>query len=160
MFDNIEFINPPVMPWVWTDHERKIKIVQVAVALIAGARNVDFEIFENGEKIAINYVWPQAIFKPIDLFEDEIRSVVEPISINHPKIHSLTTQLLSSGITEKSLSKGKIIIPLPIKIQREIGTWKKKAVKKSDGTRIVLLEFKGYQENTHIKEADTTISFD
>lgn len=155
----IDFENAPYMTWVWMDHERKCKIVNVAVPMITGIKNINFSISEDGSKIFINYCWPSAIFKPKELFSDEIYDTMK-ISPDHPKIHSMSTHLLSSGITEKSNPTGRIVIKLPIRVMREEETWTKKPIKKDDGTRIVLLEFKGYGEKNHIKCADTTISFD
>lgn len=101
----------------------------------------------------IKYVWPGPIFNPKELFFSESSSQ------GCPKIHSLYTYLLSRGITSASRPKGKVEITLPIRVQREIETWKKHAIKCGDGTQIVLLEFQAFQENAIIKHADTSLSF-
>lgn len=148
------------MSWVWTDHIRKCQFVNVAVPTFSGVKDVNFRISEDGMNVKIQYTWPSSMFNPVQLFSNEIQELNSQTSVNHPKIHALASMLLSRGITEKSGPKGQIIVALPVKIQRECGSWTKKAVKKNDGTKIILLEFKGFQEDTHIKEADTNLSFD
>lgn len=72
----------------------------------------------------------------------------------------MTTHSLICNITEKSKPKGEIIVKLPAKAQREIDSWKKKAVKRDDGSKIILLELKAYQDDIIIQDADNHISFD
>ncbi len=72
----------------------------------------------------------------------------------------MQSHMLACGITENSKPRERVMIRLPVQIQRENGTWVKKAVKKPDGTRIALLEFKAYQECLIINDADTKINFD
>lgn len=156
----VEFSNPPVQTWVWTDHIRKCKFVQVAAPIFAGSKNVNFVISEDGMSIILNFNWPTPIYRPNELFEHEINAIVQPITSDHPKVHSLTTQLLENGVTEKSNPKCAVKIYLPLKIQREAGSWTKKAIQKVDGSKVVLLEFKGYQESSYIKDVDTNILFD
>lgn len=162
-FENVttqsQFIHPPIIKWMYVDHIEKCTKVFVAVAMVAGIADIKFEISENGKYITIEYTWPTALFRANELFEDEIRDKNMKIDLNHPKIHSLTTELLNSGITENSYPKGSIIVQLPSQVQREIGTWKKKAVKRNDGSKIALLEFKGYMQQQIIDEADTSIIF-
>lgn len=147
---------------MYADHIQKCNFVFVALPIISGANDINFVLSEDGMKVAINYTWPTAIFRAQELFSDEINHPNPKcrISVDHPKIHALTTHLLDFQITENTNPKGTISVLLPIRVQREVGSWTKKAVKKSDGTRIVLLEFKAYQESLIIKDADTTINFD
>lgn len=155
--DVSEFLKPPIRTWTWTDHERQCTIVDVAILIFTGAVDVNFEISNDGHKIYINYVWPPAIYQPLELFGEQIAA--GEITPNHPMVHSLQTQNLATGITEKSKPKGRIGVKLPIRVQRESNTWTKRPIAKNDGTRIALLEFKGFQENIHIKEADTYLRF-
>lgn len=155
--DNFEYIRPPIRTWTWTDHQRQCTIVDVAVPMFAGAQDVKFEVSNDGEKVYIIYVWPPASFQPLELFSEQI--MTGEISANHPMVHSLQTQNLEIMITEKSKPKGKIGVKLPIRVQRESNTWSKRAISKNDGTRIALLEFQGFQEELHIKEADTSLRF-
>lgn len=151
------FMNSSIVAWSYRDHEKKCEMVIVAVPIIAGARDISFEIADDGLNITINYLWPESIYNAKSLFHDEIADL--SISTNHPKIHSLTSALLKAGITSNSNPRGKIRISLPTKIQREVGSWAKKAKTKLDGSKIVVLEFTGFQEKLIIKEADTRIIF-
>lgn len=159
---SVTYSNPPVMTWNFTDHEQKCDIVYVAVPVVSGSQNCKFSISEDGMSVCIDYVWPSAIFHPKELFADELNNVnpASKISANHPKIHALTSHLLNCGLTVNSKPRGKITVTLPLKVQREIGTWKQQPIKKADGSRIVLIELKGYQENVIINDADTSINFD
>lgn len=146
-----------MVSWICDDHEKKCKLIYVAISIISGASDINFEIDDDGLKVKLNYTWPTAIFNPKELFAHELKNVITP---DNPKIHTMVTHLLSSGITEKSRPRGKILISLPIKVQREMDTWQKHAIKCPDGTKVALLEFRAYQENTVIKHADTSLCFD
>lgn len=148
------FDNPPIQSWVWQDHNNKCNYVQVALPIFSGAKDINFKIAEDGNKIYINYTWPSSIFNPKTLFEQEL------ISNDHPKIYALMSQQIRQNITPNSNPRGKITINLPIKVQNEDGTWTTKAIVDNEGARIIVLEFKGYQELIHIKQADTSIKFD
>lgn len=154
---NTEFVNPPSLSWVYTDLDLKCTFVNVVLPIISGSKDIHFNISEDGMQVVINYSWSPFIYIPKELFAHEINN---EILATHPKIHSLSMQLLESGITEKSIPRGKIIVTLPIKVQREVGSWTKKTESKSDGTKIVFLQFKGYQEKQIIKDADTSLVFD
>lgn len=154
---NTEFLNPPSLSWVYTDLDLKCTFVNVVLPIISGSKDIHFHITEDGMQVIINYSWSPSIYIPKALFSNEINN---EIPATHPKIHSLSIQLLESGISEKSIPKGKIIVALPIKVQREVGSWTKKTETKIDGTKIIFLEFKGYQEKQIIKDADTSLVFD
>lgn len=98
----------------------------------------------------------------MELYHDEINSknLETKISADHPKIHSLVSHLLSEEITENSFPRGRISIKLPVAVVRDVDGWIKKAIKKQDGSKIVLLELKAYQDKSIIKDSDTTIVFD
>lgn len=153
----VEYQNSPMVTWICDDHEQKCKLVYVALPIISGSTDISFEIADDGNRIFINYTWPMVMFNPEELFANEIKTA---ISSNHPKIHTLTSHLLSIGITKKSKPRGKIAIDLPIQVQREVESWKKKAVICPDGTKVCILEFKAFQEEPIIKFADTSLCFD
>lgn len=154
---SVEFVNPPAAVWEWMDHGRKSKFVTVAMPIFGGSNNIDFEVAKDGKSIAINFSWPSVIFRPKALFEDDIKNNI--INENHPQIHALTSQLLSKGITDHSRPKGNILIDLPIQVQRDDSTWTFRAIKKEDGSRIALIELKGYPEDAHLQDANRTLSF-
>lgn len=129
----------------------------VALPIISGSRNVEFTLSEDGLKVNVNYTWPSDIYHPEELFENELKS--QAISLNDPKIHALRDHLLQLGITENSKPRGQITITLPIRVQREVNTWSWKGIKKGD-TKMVILEFRGYQANLIINDVDTTITFE
>lgn len=158
-----EFINPPVVVWKFTNHETKTDHVYVAVSILSGTSGINsVTIAEDGMNVTLTYNWPSTIFKPDELFADEIYHTdpKQKIAANHPKIHSMISHLLENGITNNSAPKGAINLTLPCRVQREIGSWKSKAVKKSDGTKIVLLEFRCFQIKKIIEDANTSIKFD
>lgn len=160
--ENNEFIHSPVIVWTNEDHDVKINLIYVAVAMISGASDINFNVSEDGLEVILNYKWPKAMFDAEDLFYDQLYNEVieDRISKNHPRVHALKSQLLKMGFTKNFAPKGKIVVKLPQKVQREVGSWAKTAVKKFDGSRIVLLEFKAFQEQLVIKDADKFINFD
>lgn len=157
----IVFKDAPYVTWFYWDYEQKCNCVFVAVPIFAGTKNISFAISEDGNKIDFNYTWPTPIFNASELFAEELNhpNLGRRLTMNHPKIHSLTTHLLQLGITENSSPKGQTTISLPLKVQREVGSWNKKAIKRDDGNMIILLQLKGFQENITIRDADTAIDF-
>lgn len=155
--NEITYINPPFVSWVCDDHEKNSKLVFVATPIISGAKDISFELSEDGETVYINYTWPSSITNPHELFAHELGNL---ITATHPKVHTLISHLLSSGVSLKSRPRGKVAIKLPERVQREVGSWVKHAIKGPDGSKIILMEFKAYQEDIIIKTADTTINFD
>lgn len=155
---SIDFDNAPCVTWIYMDNVSKCDYVCVAVPIISGSQDISFALSENGMALMINYTWPSALFTPMKLFHDELTKIQDPLTLNHPKVHALTLRLLECEITEKSRPKGCITVALPKEVQREIGTWKKCAITSND-TKIIMLEFKAYQKNRIINDADTSIVF-
>lgn len=157
-----EFGNAPVVTWIHTDHERKCDFVNVAIVIFSGCKDLNFHLSEDGTTVSLNYSWPNAIFNGKELFSDELKypNTNKSVTLSHPKIHSFTSGLIERGITENTIPRGSITVTLPMTVQREVGTWTKKAISKEDGTQIVLLQFRGYQQNIIINDADTSIHFD
>ncbi|KAJ6634598.1 hypothetical protein Bhyg_13173 [Pseudolycoriella hygida] len=125
-------------------------------AWLSGSRNIIFNLSDDGMKLSINYVWPSALTSPNKLFSQQVAD--RTLILTHPKIHALTSRLLECQRTSRSLPQANIVVDLPMKVLREIGTWTKSGVK-VDETRIALLEFQAYQKNQVINDTDTSITF-
>lgn len=54
--------------------------------------------------------------------------------------------------------KGSVVISLPVRVQRELGSFKKYGVK-SDDTKVVMIEFKAFQKKLVVDDANTSITF-
>lgn len=156
--DSVQFFKPPITKWVYTDIQQKCTFVNVALPVFSGSQDITFSIHEDGMKVSIHFSWTQELYVPEQLLAHEIYAI-NGISLNHPMVHSLATHLLDSGYTEKSIPRSKITITLPLKVQRDVGTWTKYALTTERGSKIILLKFKGYQENQIIKDADTSLIF-
>lgn len=160
--DPIQYVNAPYATWTYMDHGKKSNFVVVAIPIISGTTDINFSVSEDGLSVTMHFTWPAALFNASELFHDEIhhKDPAQKISPDHPKVHALSSHLLGIGVTENSQPKGKIVVNLPTKVVRDIEGWTKRAVKKPDGTKIVLLEFKAFQDKSIIKHLDTSISFD
>lgn len=156
---NIEFKNEPFVTWMYTDHELKYDFVCVAVPIISGSQDVNFTLSEDGMKVIIGYTWPSSIYTAHQMFNNELTDEINPITIDHPKIHAFRTRLLELNLSENSRPRGSVTINLPIKVQRDSGTWKKSGKKCSADAKIAMLEFRAYQREIFIAEADTSINF-
>lgn len=151
---SITFNNPPHLTWSYTDHEEKVDIVCVAVPAISGSQNVDFGLSEDGMQLIIKYTWPISMYTPDLLFGK--RAATMPMT--HPQIHSLSSHLIKQGFSSKSRPHGSIVMDLPVKVQREVGTWSYEGVI-INGADIVLCEFKAFQKKLIIDDADTSVVF-
>ncbi len=153
-----EYQKPGIQTWTWTDHQRKCQYVCVIIPIIAGSKDITFSISEDGLKVLIHFTCPKPTFRPAELFEDQITS--GEMNENHPRIHALVTHLLAEGVTPNSKSRGMIQVKLPAKVQRENNTWTKRAINKQDGSKVIFLELKCYQDEPYINDADFSIKFD
>jgi hypothetical protein len=154
--DGVTFQNPPIIKWSYYDHDDQVTKLFVAVDNPAGSENPCFDFNENGDTIFIDSSWTSVLFTPDELFQDELYS--QQTTIYHPKIQSLKTVLKLNKITKKSCPKQRIKIPLGMKVVKEKGNWKIKPVMMNN-SKVMLLEFKGFQENEVLEEADKTCSF-
>lgn len=150
----ITFTNPPLMTWVHYDIVEKVDIVSVALPVISGSENVDFVLSDDGMKLIVNYTWPTLIIVPRVLFCRRAQTM--PLS--HPRINSMSAELIKREISEKKKPVGSIIIRLPMKVQREVGTWEYEGIR-MNGTDAILFQFKAYQAKTVIEDAVTRVNF-
>lgn len=149
----ISFHSAPCMTWIYTDHVNKSDIVCVAVPIISGSQDINFGLSVDGMNLIISYTWPKPMFSPELLFSKKPN-----MPITHPKVHAFASRVLDCEFSEVSKPKGSMVVPLPIKVQRENGTWTKEGFKIEE-SNIILLEFKAYQKKLIIDDADTSITF-
>ncbi len=147
----------PCWTWVYTDHEKKLDFVCVAIPALCG-KNSKFTISEDGMKVNIKYDWPEVMLKASELFSKSNGSNGRKLSMSHPKVHSFISHLHDSGFTEKSKLPAEIVINLPKKVQRENNTWSAEKVVVSD-TKMIILEFSAFQTALIINDTDTSLDF-
>lgn len=98
---SIDFRGAPFITWIYTDHRTKCDFVCVALPIISGSRDINFDLSEDGMKLYINYVWPSMLFNPLKLFKDALDDFNNPITLDDPKIHAFSSRLLELELTEK-----------------------------------------------------------
>ncbi len=90
--------------------------------------------------------------------DDDDDDIGSPISMSHAKVYAFRNRLAELDLSEKSRPAASFVINIPMKVQRKLGTFKKQGLKCGQ-TRMVLLEFTGYQKERVISDADTSIRF-
>lgn len=150
--DAITFKNPPVMTWVHYDNEEKVDIVNMALPVISGSENVDFNLSEDGSKLIVNYTWPTLITVPRVLFCRKVQNM--PLS--HLRINGMSAKLVKREISEKSKPTGSIIVRLPMKVQREVYF----EGMQMNNTDAILINFKAFQKKTVIDDANTKVKIE
>lgn len=158
MDESVEFLKPPHFEWTYTDLQLKCTYVTVAIPIFSGSHDINFKLHEDGMKLSISYNWAHELYIPEELLAHELNKV-DGITTTHPMFHSLAMQLMVAGYSERSVPRGMSIIKLPVKVQREVGSWTKNAITTIRGNRIILLKFKAFQEDQIIKDADTSLIF-
>ena len=147
----------PCWTWVYTDHEKKLDFVCVAIPALCG-RNSKFTISEDGMKLNIKYDWPEVMMKANELFGKSNASNGRKLPMSHPKVHSFISHLHDCGVTENSKLPADIVINFPKKVQRENNTWSAEKVIVAD-TKMIILEFSAFQTSLIINDADTSLDF-
>lgn len=150
---DITFTNPPFLIWTHYDHQEKVDIVSVVLPVISGSENVDFVLSEDGMKLIVKYTWPALVVVPRVLFS---RRGNMPMS--HPRINSMAAELVKRGISERNKPVGNITVRLPVKVQREIGTWGYEGMRMNN-TDAILFNFKAFQAKAVVEGAATSVDF-
>ncbi|KAJ6639412.1 hypothetical protein Bhyg_12156 [Pseudolycoriella hygida] len=71
----LEARNFPHMTWAYSDHVEQNEFVCVAIPIVAGSRDINFVISDDGMRLSIEYVWPSSLLDPIELFMDVVEEV-------------------------------------------------------------------------------------
>ncbi|KAJ6636938.1 hypothetical protein Bhyg_09664 [Pseudolycoriella hygida] len=142
------------MTWVHYDNVEKVDIVNVVLPVISGSENVDFNLSEDGMMLIIDFTRPTLIVVPRVLFCRKANSV----PMTHPRISAMSAELVKQAISEKAKPTGCIIVRLPVKVQREVGTWEYEGMRMND-TDAILFSFKAFQKRAVIEDANTKVTF-
>lgn len=81
------------------------------------------------------------------------------ITLDNPLILALQKGLTKKRDRIDGVLESVIVVCLPIKVQTAEGSWTENGVALSDGTQIVVAEFKGYQKDYKIIK-DSVVTFD
>lgn len=152
----LEARNYPYMTWTFTDHAEQKDFV--CVPTVTGSRDIKFVISDDGMQLFVEYTWPTAFLDPGELFYSVDDDEGNAVSMNHPMIYSYRKRMDELELTEKSRPNASLVINLPQRVQREFGSYVKRALKCGD-TRVVMLQLTGYQNKKVISDADTSIKF-
>lgn len=112
------------MTWTYSDHLEQKEIVCVAVPTVTGSRDIKFVTSDDGMRLYVEYVWPFPLLQPTDLFYDVVEDNGSPISMSRPMVYSFRNRLDSIDLSEKSRPNASFMVNLPIRFQRELGTYK------------------------------------
>jgi hypothetical protein len=153
--ESMEFLNGPFITWSYTNHKEQTDIVCVAVAVFSGSEDIHFNLSEDGMNVLITYTWPEPLYTPSFLYKKKIDTGV--MATDHPEIHSFANRIAECELSAKAKPKGHMSIRLPVRVQRQVGSWSKEGLKCKE-SNIILLKFSAYQKKRVIQDADTSIS--
>lgn len=146
------------MAWHYTDHNSQKDMVCVAVPTVTGSRDISFVISEDGMTLFVDFVWPLPLLDPNELFVDVTNEEGSPLSMSDPKVYGFRNHLVECELSEKSRPVSSLVINLPLRVLRELGTYTKVGLTCGD-TRIAMLEFTGFQKQKVLRDADNSIIF-
>ncbi|KAJ6642163.1 hypothetical protein Bhyg_07110 [Pseudolycoriella hygida] len=92
----------------------------------------DDVISDEGMSLSVEHVWPSPLLDPTELFMDVVEEDGSAISMSHPMIYSFQNRLDELDISSKSKPRAALVVNLPLTVQRELGTFKKQALKCGD----------------------------
>lgn len=156
--ESIEARNFPFMTWTYSNHQIKCDVVCVAVPMITGSEDIKYVLSEDGMTLFVEYVWPPVLLNPRTLFKNVTLENGARISMEHPKVYAYQNRLAEIELSTKSRPGASLIIPLPIRVQRELGTYRSQALECGD-TEIVMIDFTAFQNKKVISDADNNIAF-
>ncbi|KAG4075390.1 hypothetical protein HA402_007967 [Bradysia odoriphaga] len=148
----------PHMVWTFKDHSEQKDIVCVAVPIVAGSRDIKFVISDDGNQVTIDYVWPASLLDPTELFYDVNDEEGDAISMSHAMVYSYKVKMDELDMSEKSRPGATFVVNLPLRVQRELGTFKKHSLKCGE-SRVVMLQMTAYQKKRVMIDADTSFKF-
>lgn len=116
------------------------KTTSFVLLCITGSRDINFSLSEDGMKLIVDYVWPSVLLSPYELFKDVLLDNWQPLPISHPKVYAYQNRLSDCDLSMKSYPEASLVISLPLRVQRELGTFKKQGLTCGD-TKLVMLQF-------------------
>lgn len=155
---HLEAKNFPHMVWTYKDHSEQKEFVCVVVPTVTGSRDINFVISDDGLQLTIEYVWPAPLLDPTQLFYDVVDEEGDAISMSHAMVYSYKLRMDEMDVSRKSMPGASLVIKLPLKVQRELGSFKKQALKCGE-SRVVMIQFTTYQKKRALIDADTSFQF-
>lgn len=153
---DMHFKNAPYIVWVYTDHERKIEIICVAIQIISGASDVDYVLSDDNITLNVTYVWPSSLFSPDVLFKKKLEG---GWTMQNPKIYTFKARLMELGLSESSRQEVSVEIKLPMKVLRESHACVQGGIKTKEGN-VLMLEFQAFQKEHVLKDLKPKIVYE
>lgn len=126
--------------------------------MVSGSEDITFVLSDDGMSLSVNYVWPAVMLKPRELFQNYILENGRRVHMEHPMVYAFQNRLTECELSQKSKPEASLIIPLPLKVQSELKTYKSLALESAD-TEFAMLEFLAFQNKKILRDADNTIKF-
>lgn len=150
--------NYPVLCEVYKDPNTQLDMVNLAIDLPGGAKNVQFDLNNEGTTCTITYNWPKVMYDFNDMFKKLLDDkTMEPTD---PRIVSFKNGLQNVRTRIDVAPTASTTITLPIKVQTTSESFTKGGVTRPDGTLVMLAKFSGYAKDYNKKIRDSTVIFD
>lgn len=150
--------NYPVVTEKYFSADNLFERVVVMVSLPGGASNVQIDLNDDGSCMLVKYVWPNASYAMDNLYQKKLQN--KSISLQDPQVLAIERGLSKIRSTVDSAPASKIVINLPIKVQTEPSTWTKNGIMRTDGTQLIMADFKGHCKSYNKKVNDANVQFD
>lgn len=142
VLDNVTCENMPFIRFNYMDYGIKQEKIVVLIDLPGGSGTYDWEFNDNGDAVFVSADWSKALYDVANLFKTDL--LTRKISMDHPKIYSMQSELLRKGISPKQVPRCCITVPLGKRVQKDDGTWEVSVIT-HDGNKILMIEFTGFQ---------------
>ncbi len=153
--------NQSVQMSVFKDPETLHGMLIIVVLLPSGVEKAQFSLVGDGpgtRTAKIEYDWPSISLDPEEYFDFEMS--IGALNKIHPKVVSLKDDLRFFRTNIDHAPKGSMELTLPISVQIISSSFYHTAVnKKSDGSRLLIVELMAYQTAYNVGTAEKQITF-
>lgn len=136
-----ESYNFPVLKGTFLDPETNLEMLVVHVLLYPDVKIFKYEVNETEEgnqNLVFNYGWPDLFQDAVTLCQQEGKPAIPNF---HPMVLAVQEDLKNYRAHEDEKPFGKIIVPLPRKINLDDTTWRNWLKKKPNGTVVSVFQF-------------------
>lgn len=158
--DHLKSRNASVQMSIFKDPESLHEMLIVVFHLPSGVEEASFDLVGDGPGTRIGkieYDWPTITIDPEEYFDFDITCGMPRC---HTKLLALRDDLRHFRPNVDSIPKAEIEIILPISVQTMSSSRSIRAVRKrSDGTRLLIVELMAYQTEYTVRKEDKQLKF-
>ncbi|KAG4065915.1 hypothetical protein HA402_008911 [Bradysia odoriphaga] len=134
--------NMPFLRFMHMDASDEKEKVVILLDLPGGTRSYEWMFNDLGDGIILQVEWSRALF--------DVSSLSAFTAVDDQKLHAMQEMLSKQDISQKTIPKCTIRVSLGRKVCKDDDSWEATVIK-HEGSKILMIEFSEYRENSFKK---------